>query len=349
MESVIAKRLPELIDLQNLIEKVKAHGARVQVLAEVPYKQHIFPIYAIEMGVDDVTAPCLTIVGGVHGLERIGTLMALSSLQTVAELLSWDNTLRERLEKSRLIYIPLINPVGMFRRSRSNGNNVDLMRNAPVYSEEAPKFLYGGHRISPKIPFYRGALTDGMELENQVLCDFIEQRVFPAELAICLDIHSGFGTSDRLWFPYARTKKPFPFFVEAYAFRELLNKSYPHNFYAIEPQSVQYTTHGDVWDYLFDRQHSSRPNGEFFLPLTLEMGSWKWVRKNPKQIFDLLGVYNPILPHRRARVLRDHKTFIDFLHRAVMSNEWINLPKEQKAILRFEALNLWYGGNAHGL
>ena len=133
--------------------------------------------------------------------------------------------------------------------------------------------------------------------------------------------------------------------MEAYALRDLMNKSYPHHFYSIEPQSVQYTTHGDVWDYLYDRHYAQRKGSEFFLPLTLEMGSWKWVRKNPKQIFDLLGIYNPILPHRRARVLRDHKTFMDFLHRAVLSEDWVKIEKERRDILRFEALNLWYGGS----
>lgn len=343
MQKVLEKRLPELIELELLIAKLNS-SARVKVLAEIPYKNHIFPIYAIELGVDDPTAPSFTMVGGVHGLERIGSMVVNSTLRTVIELLSWDKTLQNRLTYSRLIFIPLLNPVGMFRRSRSNGNGVDLMRNAPVYSEEATWFFYGGHRVSPKMPFYRGALADGMEKESQVLCDFLEERVFPSKVSICLDVHSGFGTSDRLWFPYARTKKPFPYFVEAYAFRELLNKTYPNHVYAVEPQSIQYTTHGDMWDYLFDKQQS-QCSDEFFFPLTLELGSWKWVKKNPKQIFDLLGVYNPILPHRKARVLRDQKTFMDFLHRAVLTDEWVKLSEEQRQIWKYEALNLWYDGN----
>ena len=345
MPKVLEKRLPELVELEELIEKLKGEElARTRVLTEVKHKDHIFPVYGIEIGANDASTPCLCIVGGVHGLERIGSMVALSTLRTVIELLGWDQTLRKRLQESRLLYVPLLNPVGMFRRTRSNGNSVDLMRNAPVFSEEATRFLYGGHRVSPKIPFYRGALTDEMELENKALCEFIKERVFPAKVAICLDVHSGFGATDRLWFPYARTKKPFPYFVEAYAFRELLDKTYPNHFYAIEPQSIQYTTHGDVWDFLFD-QHLDSKKEQFFFPLTLEMGSWKWVKKNPKQIFDVLGVWNPILPHRRARVLRDHKTFMDFLHRAILSREWIDIPEQKSQIWRYEALNLWYGGH----
>jgi hypothetical protein len=313
------------------------------VLAEIPYEGYTFPIYSIEIGSEETTSPCFAMIGGVHGLERIGSMVVLSTLRTIIELLSWDQTLKDRLKYSRLVFVPILNPVGMFRRSRSNGNNVDLMRNAPVFSEEATRFLYGGHRLSPKIPFYRGALTDGMETENQVLFDFLKERVLPSRLSICLDVHSGFGSVDRLWFPYARTKKPFPYFVEAYAFRELLNKAYPNHVYAVEPQSIQYTTHGDFWDYVFDTHYNSRQN-EFCMPLTLELGSWKWVKKNPKQIFGAIGVFNPILPHRQARVLRDQKTFMDFLHRAVLSDDWVHLKEEQKQIWKYEALNLWYSG-----
>ena len=77
---------------------------------------------------DDPLSPCLTLVGGVHGLERIGSMVVISTLQTIIELLSWDQTLKDRLKHSRLLFVPILNPVGMFRRSRSNGNDVDLMR-----------------------------------------------------------------------------------------------------------------------------------------------------------------------------------------------------------------------------
>lgn len=341
MFNVLEKRLPELVELESLIAKMGDKG-RVKVIAEIPFEDQVFPIYAIEIGCEDPTTPCFAMVGGVHGLERIGSLVVNSTLQTVLELLSWDQTLKERLKHSRLLFVPILNPVGMYRRSRSNGNNVDLMRNAPVFSEEATRFLYGGHRVSPKIPFYRGALANGMEKENQALTDLLVERLLPADVSICLDVHSGFGSTDRLWFPYASTKKPFPYYVEAYAFRELLNKTYPHHVYSVEPQSIQYTTHGDLWDYLYDIHLQKKQGKQFFMPLTLELGSWKWVRKNPRQIFDVIGVFNPILPHRKARVLRDQKTFMDFLHRAVMTRGWIDLTPEQRQIWKFEALNHWY-------
>ena len=107
-----------------------------------------------------------------------------------------------------------------------------------------------------------------METETQALFELLKERVFPAQTSICLDVHSGFGTHDRLWFPYAHTKKPYPYFVEAYAFRELLNKTYPNHVYGVEPQSIQYTTHGDFWDYAFDT-HYKEKKGSFSFPSPL--------------------------------------------------------------------------------
>ena len=50
-----------------------------------------------------------------------------------------------------------------------------------------------------------------------------------------------------------------------------------------------------------------------FLPWTLEMGSWAWVRKNPLQVFQALGFFNPIKPHRYARTMRRHARLVEFL------------------------------------
>ena len=38
----------------------------------------------------------------------------------------------------------------------------------------------------------------------------------------------------------------------------------------------------------------------------MEMGSWTWVKKNPRQFFSLLGIFNPLIQHRQLRVLRRH-------------------------------------------
>lgn len=78
----------------------------------------------------------------------------------------------------------------------------------------------------------------------------------------------------------------------------------------------------DCGTHLFKEHEAEHgPDGPLFLPLTLEMGSWLWVRKNPRQLFSPVGPFNPILPHRLRRVLRRHLPLIDFLQRAVHNAE----------------------------
>ncbi|MBY0369899.1 DUF2817 domain-containing protein, partial [bacterium] len=167
-------------------------------------------------------------------------------------------------------------------------------------------------------------------------------EITTAKVAITVDVHSGFGTRDRVWFPYAKSKKPFPGVIDVFALKEMLDRTYPHHIYMVEPQSRQYTAHGDLWDYLYDEHRKSEGNG-IFLPLTLEMGSWIWAKKNVRQMFSILGAFNPVKPHRLQRTLRRHLLFLDFLHRAVISShEWAGLPKEKKDPLKRRALELWY-------
>lgn len=336
------KKLPELQELEELCVKL-GDKAKVETLASIRYNDLQFPLYSVTLGKGDETSPCLVLVGGVHGLERIGSKVVLSFLGTCAELLKWDQTFQSSLEHSRIIFVPILNPVGMYMGYRSNGNNVDLMRNSPVFSEEKTQFLYGGHRISPKLPFYRGDIADGLEQESQSLWELVQKKVFPSKLAIALDVHSGFGAKDRLWFPYAKTKTPFPHLAEVYALKKIFDQSFPNHVYQLEPQSAQYTTHGDLWDYFYDEYNKQKARG-LFLPLTLEMGSWMWIKKNPLQIFDPLGIFNPILPHRSKRILRRHHILIDFLHRAVKSPEsWLSIGSEEKLINRNDAMKLWFG------
>ena len=92
----------------------------------------------------------------------------------------------------------------------------------------------------------------------------------------------------------------------------LFEASHPQHPYVIEPQSRQYLAHGDLWDHAYDKT----PAGHVFLPMTLELGSWLWIRKNPRQLFSRHGMFNPIKAHRIKRVLRRHADLLDFLTRA---------------------------------
>ncbi len=335
--------LPEMVELEKVLKGLPS-SARVETLATVECKGQKFPIHAVSAGVTDPKAPTIGYFAGVHGLERIGTRVAISYLKTLSHLMRWDPSMNFFLTKARIVFVPLINPTGMFLQSRSNANGVDLMRNAPVEAEKVSKyFLVAGHRISPRLPWYRGVQGAPMEVEAQAVCDFVRREIFPASVSIALDIHSGYGTKDRLWFPYAKTVKPFPNLAEVYALKDLLDVTYPNHVYAVEPQSLQYTTHGDLWDFLYDEYRKREENG-LFLPLALELGSWMWVKKNPRQLFSLLGVFNPLLPHRYKRALRRHLTLFDFLLRSICgANAWALLEPQKKKQLEQDALHLWYG------
>lgn len=342
------RKLPEHITLERLLKSLEKY-ARVRVEGKVPCDGMEIPLYSLVLGTEDRTAPCLGIFGGVHGLERIGTDVVLSWLQTLAELLQWDETLHERLSRSRLVFMPLVNPGGMYLTRRSNPNGVDLMRNAPVEGdpERPPHPLLGGHTFSKHLPWYRGdaSSAETMEIESKVMCDVVAREIFPSRLSLSVDVHSGFGSVDRIWFPYARTHRPPPHLAEIMALKRLMDRSYPNHFYCVEPQARQYTTHGDLWDWLYDRHPRESEDKGLYIPLALELGSWLWLRKNPRQLFSSLGAFNPILPHRRRRILRRHITLFDFLHRAILNGQtWTNLDAETTERLVRRARSAWYEG-----
>lgn len=320
----LRRRLPELLELEDLTHQARSVGD-VKVEDEIQLGDLAFPLYSFAFGTKDVNRPRIAFVGGVHGLERVGTNLAISYLKTLLELIQWDLGLQHLLTRCRVYFLPLINPAGMFALTRANPNGVDLMRNAPIDAETRPNImLVGGHRLSPRLPWFRGRQNKPMEKEAAALMEFLRRELFPAPFSITLDLHSGFGLVDRLWFPFAYSKKPFDRIDLMYTLKRRLDRSLPNHYYLMEPQSLQYITHGDIWDYAYLEHRETHPN-HTLLPLTLEMGSWLWIKKNPRQIFSSLGIFNPMIPHRLQRTLRRHLALLDFLVRAAVSHEnWAN-------------------------
>ncbi len=312
----------------------------VQDNGPIYFRGERYPLMSFHFGVKSKSAPTLIFVGGIHGLEQIGTQVLLSFLDSFINLLRWDKSLASTLKHSRIIFYPLANPVGMHRLSRSNGNGVDLMRNAPIDSNAPVMPLVGGHRVSALLPWYRGQGV--MEDEAKILCDFIRTHSFSSKAALVLDVHSGFGLKDSLWFPFASREDFFPEAGRILAMSQLLERSFSHHTYTLEPQHHAYKTHGDLWDYLY-LEHQSLKSKNPFIPLTLEMGSWTWVRKNPKQLFSRLGLFNPILPHRIKRTERRHFILFNFLIKLIGSPEnWAQIPESKHKVWRRHARKLWY-------
>ncbi len=328
----------------NRIQQLLALGAQFvthEIIETVSFQGHELPIYLIKIGNAGPDKPVLALTGGIHGLEKIGSQVIIAFLESLLKQLHWDDGLRKELDEVQLYLLPALNPAGMMRHTRANGNGVDLMRNAPLDAVAKVPFLLGGQRWTTRIPWYRGRKDAGMEPEAIALCEFVRQRLFPAPFSMVLDCHSGFGFNDQIWFPYAYSMEPIPHLAEVFALRNLLFETQPNHVYTFEPQSRIYTTHGDLWDYLYLESVSKNVR---FLPITMEMGSWLWIKKNPRQLIQVLGFFHPIMPHRLRRVLRRHLMFIDFLKDAVRSyKNW--LPQEQqRAHYELAALNLWYNG-----
>jgi len=261
-------KFPELEQLERIIEQL-GDRAQTEVIERIQYQDLEFPIHCITLGSTRPDAPALAFFGGVHGLEKIGSEVILSYMETISQLLDWDQELLSRLEKSRLVFVPIVNPVGVYLGTRCNGNGVDLMRNSPVEGVGSTR-IYSGHRITPRLPWYRGDQAK-MEKEAQALCRIVDQHLFNSPLSIALDLHSGFGIQDRLWFPYASRQTPFAFLAETLALKELFDRCYRHHIYRIEPTSLEYTINGDLWDYLFDDFVRRFEAEHLFLPLTLEI------------------------------------------------------------------------------
>lgn len=300
------------------------------------------PIYSMKIGNDGKDVPTILFVGGVHGIEKIGAEVVVAYMETLCELLKWDSLFHSLLKNIRILFYPIVNPGGIVLQTRANPNGVDLMRNAPVEAPEISKFfLPGGQRISKKIPWYRGRKEDEMELENRCLLNFLKTEVWHSPFSLIVDFHSGFGMKDRIWFPYAYTKLPFPRTAEMFQLKSLFDRAYPYNIHEFEPQALHYRTHGDFWDYV-SLEHEREKPSNIMLPLCLELGSWIWVKKNPRQFFSYFGLFNPMVPHRQERTLRRHIYLLDFFLRATNSyKEWSVFDEEERLKLELKAHGTW--------
>jgi hypothetical protein len=332
-----------LAELEALERVIVLGGAWMEVSAQPSAAfgptARTLPVYRITMGNPDRQLPAIGFFGGVHGLERIGSRVLIAFLEGLVTRLRWDASLHSLLERVRLVFMPVVNPGGMLRGTRANPCGVDLMRNAPVDAADAVPFLVGGQRLSAGLPWYRGRRGAPMEPESRALCDAVQAELLGRPFALALDCHSGFGMRDRIWFPYAHTRRPIPHLAQLHALHEIFSHSNGHHNYVFEPQSRQYLAHGDLWDHLYAR---AAPD-QVFLPLTLELGSWLWVKKNPRQLFSRLGIFNPLIAHREQRVLRRHLPLLDFSIRAAASHAlWLPQGAELQQH-ELSGRSLWYG------
>ena len=336
----LKRHIPELLWFERLLQNYDGdYDLRIE--HTIKCNGQALPLYSLSLGNRiDPLVPTLMLTGGVHGVERIGTQVILSWLNSLFERLSWDAELQDKISKLQLVVVPMVNPFGIYNNLRCNGNGVDLNRNAPIDAEDDVPFLLGGHRISNRLPWYRGRSGLDLEEENKALERVIQRHLYSRPFSISLDVHSGFGMKDRLWFPYAFRRKPIGTVDQFLALKVLWERTFPNHNYEFEPQSNQYLAHGDLWDYFY--LQAQQNSGAKFLPLTLELGSWVWVKKRPLQLFNFAGLFNPQKRHRHSRVLRQHLLLFDFLVSAALNfKNWMP-DKNQSVVLTQAAKAMWY-------
>lgn len=321
---------------------LRAGGTRfdIEVAATIAAGAGSFQLLTAGIGCSDPLAPAVGFFGGIHGLERIGTQLILAYMRALLFRLAWDQLLHRQLQTIRLVFMPIVNPGGMWAHTRANPQGVDLMRNAPQRAERGVPFLAGGQTLSALLPWYCGRPGAPMEAESSALLQVVRAQLASRPFSLALDCHSGYGFDDSLWFPYAKTRRLMGHLPEMFALKTMLEQSHPYHAYRFEPQSNQYLLHGDLWDHAYDHA----PAGHVFLPMTLELGSWLWIRKNPRQLLSKHGIFNPIKVHRTRRVLRRHADLLDFLTRAAYAAPGWLPQAERRAQLAQLAMAHWRPG-----
>ena len=98
----ITTLLPELQQLEMLL-KDYPRQLSAETLCAVAFQRHTFPVYALSLGSQAKDIPTVVFVGGIHGLERIGTQVVLAFLETLLARLRWDLTL-EAHEQVRIVF-----------------------------------------------------------------------------------------------------------------------------------------------------------------------------------------------------------------------------------------------------
>ena len=306
----LTKEPQELVQLKRM-EKNFGDVVITEELGEVDYKGYRTPVNAFFISHKPrPELPTIAFFSSFHGVEWIGSRVLVNFIEHLVREIKWDEDIKSLTEKVNICGILIVNPVGRIEGYRSNGNGIDLMRNAPVKAEHAIPLL-GGQKLSKHLPWYMG---EGLEKENEIVVKFLNDYVFPSSFKMTIDIHSAFLRRSRIWIPYASGKK-LPA-KEAALFRQLrktLNGIYKYNPYKYEKQEDLYRTHGDFWDYNFDR-HNEVYSGTY-LPLTLEISSWNWTIKNFLKHWSLESLFSPDTRKESNAEYIKHIMVFDFLIR----------------------------------
>lgn len=193
----VAATFSEHEALKTILGAGHAHF-HTQIECDVQFGGVAFPVFTATIGSINPLAPAFGFFGGIHGLERIGTQVILHCMRALLFRLEWDELLQQQLQKIRLVFMPIVNPGGMWAHTRASPNGVDLMRNAPQRYDSRVPFLASGQTRSPLSPWYCGRAGAPMEQESAATLKVVQQQLACRPFSLALDCHSGYGFDDSL-------------------------------------------------------------------------------------------------------------------------------------------------------
>ena len=189
-----------LDDLQNFAQ-IQVHG--------YSHSKNIIFLLCLWRWDPDPTAPVLGLFGGVHGLERIGSQVVLSLMNTFFANDFMGQSYSRDFRKMRLFYAFDQSPGEFFIKREAILRGVDLMRNAPVDAEGKSTWLVG--RSPPVHQTSMVQRSTGRRIASRIQSPAwsLPPKFFQSSRVLTVDFHSGFGNIDRLWLPYAKSTRPF--------------------------------------------------------------------------------------------------------------------------------------------
>ena len=242
------------------------------------------------------------------------------------------------MTRARVVFIPAPNPGGLAKRSRYNSRGVDLARNAPVDSPGPTPWLFGGHRLAPWLPGFRGKSGEPMQAEAHALVEFVLAQSSLRRRLVAVECESRAGRGDLLWFPHRHSSEPMPWLPLMMRLKNLLDAEMPAQAPSMAPRWLEGLAHGAMWDHVLLRARPLHIEEGRLALLTLSMGRRPWLsaplpaamRSNP----------SASAFHFRTRLAEV------LMGAASSSPAWMDIDPSERSTLLSAALDAWSTGAA---
>jgi protein MpaA len=152
-------------DTKKLYSGLKDSGIKWQIFAKSEQDRNIY-LYEQGQG-KNITL----IIAAIHGDEQNSFHTAVQLADTIAK--------NPELIKNKVIIVPVVNPDGLMKRTRTNANGVDINRNFPTDNWRP---IYEKDRYNP-------GYEPGSELETRAVIELIDKYKPDKIIVIHSDLH----------------------------------------------------------------------------------------------------------------------------------------------------------------